>query len=214
MATITQPLTEQQQRSHQRNLLLARATGGPPWLDRPEVRAIITVRLLTFLSGDAAVSAGACFPPTSASADGDALGSGLGEGAASSGGGATGAAVPDCADVVEVTGVPSMAIVSLVSPYAADRDGARAIHEDIGLDFLEIYVDTPLDLCEERDPKGLYARARAGEITGMTGVDDPYEPPTAPDLAIAPGDPNAAVETVLAVLRDRGVIDTTARRID
>src|SRR5262249_56972283 len=55
-------LTEQQQLSHQRNLLLARATGGPPWLGRPEVRAIITVRLLTFLSGDAAVSAGLCRP--------------------------------------------------------------------------------------------------------------------------------------------------------
>jgi bifunctional enzyme CysN/CysC len=54
------------------------------------------------------------------------------------------------------------------------------------LPFLEVFVDTPLELCEQRDPKGLYARARAGELTGMTGVDDPYEPPLTPDLRIEP----------------------------
>jgi bifunctional enzyme CysN/CysC len=101
----------------------------------------------------------------------------------------------------------TVAIVSLVSPYATDREAARRIHEDIGLEFVEIFVDTPLEVCEERDPKGLYARARAGEISGMTGVDDPYEAPAAPDLRIEPGDAVAAVETVLALLRERGVID-------
>jgi bifunctional enzyme CysN/CysC len=101
----------------------------------------------------------------------------------------------------------TVAIVSLVSPYAADREAARRIHEDIGLEFVEIFVDTPLEVCEERDPKGLYARARAGEISGMTGIDDPYEPPAAPDLSIEPGDSAAAVETVLALLRERGIID-------
>lgn len=101
----------------------------------------------------------------------------------------------------------TVAIVSLVSPYAADRAAARGIHQDIGLDFLEVFVDTPLEECERRDPKGLYARARAGEISGMTGVDDPYEAPEAPDLRLGPGDVEAAVASVLALLRERGIID-------
>ena len=73
-----------------------------------------------------------------------------------------------------------VAIVSLVSPFAAERDRARELHE--GLPFFEVWVDTPVEVCEQRDPKGLYARARAGEISGMTGVDAPYEPPAAPEL--------------------------------
>src|ERR671927_970364 len=79
-------------------------------------------------------------------------------------------------------------LVALVSPYRADRDAARAVHAARGLPFVEVHVATPLEECERRDPKGLYARARAGEITGLTGVDDPYEPPTAPDLVLHPGD--------------------------
>src|SRR3954467_12056374 len=67
-------------------------------------------------------------------------------------------------------------IVSLVSPYAAGREAVRAAHEELGLDFLEVWVNTPIDECRRRDPKGLYARARTGEIHGLTGVDDPYEP--------------------------------------
>ncbi|HEX6238038.1 MAG TPA: adenylyl-sulfate kinase, partial [Acidimicrobiales bacterium] len=70
-----------------------------------------------------------------------------------------------------------VALVPVISPYRADRRRARAIHEHVGLPFVEVFVDTPLEVCEARDPKGLYARARAGEITGFTGVDDPYEPP-------------------------------------
>ena len=70
-------------------------------------------------------------------------------------------------------------LVALVSPYRADRDAARAVHEARGLPFLEVHVATSLEECERRDPKGLYARARAGEITGLTGVDEPYEPPEA-----------------------------------
>jgi bifunctional enzyme CysN/CysC len=77
-----------------------------------------------------------------------------------------------------------VALVALVSPYAADRAAARAIHEAASLSFLEVFVSTPLDECERRDPKGLYARARAGELPGLTGVDDPYEPPESPDLSI------------------------------
>jgi adenylyl-sulfate kinase len=75
-------------------------------------------------------------------------------------------------------------LVPVISPYRADRDEVRKKHETIGLRFVEVFVDTPLEVCEERDPKGLYARARAGEITGMTGIDDPYEEPVSPELWI------------------------------
>ena len=79
-----------------------------------------------------------------------------------------------------------VALVSVVSPYAADRARARELHARHRLAFAEVFVDTPLEECERRDPKGLYARARAGELTGMTGVDDPYERPQRPDLALRP----------------------------
>jgi adenylylsulfate kinase len=72
-------------------------------------------------------------------------------------------------------------LCSLVSPYRAARDEVRARH--LGR-FFEVYVSTPADVCGQRDIKGLYARARAGEVTGMTGVDDPYEPPLAPELVV------------------------------
>ena len=75
-------------------------------------------------------------------------------------------------------------LVPVISPYRADRDNARRKHDEAGLGFLEVFVDTPLETCEERDPKGLYARARAGEIVGMTGIDDPYEEPLSPDVRI------------------------------
>lgn len=78
-----------------------------------------------------------------------------------------------------------VALVPVISPYREDRDRARAAHEVAGLRFLEIFVDTPLELCEQRDPKGLYGRARAGEIKGFTGIDDPYEAPASPDLVLA-----------------------------
>jgi bifunctional enzyme CysN/CysC len=75
-------------------------------------------------------------------------------------------------------------IVSLVSPAAADREFAREVHEEAGLDFIEAWVDTPVEECERRDPHGLYARARAGQLPGFTGVDAPYEPPEHPDLRL------------------------------
>jgi len=77
-------------------------------------------------------------------------------------------------------------LAPVISPYRADRDRVRAAHDAAALRFLEVFVDTPLELCEERDPKGLYAKARAGELTGMTGIDDPYETPLAPDLTLTP----------------------------
>lgn len=96
----------------------------------------------------------------------------------------------------------AVALVPVISPYRADRDRARAIHVDAGLRFVEVWVDTPLEVCEARDPKGLYAKARAGEITGFTGIDDPYEIPTQPDLRLTPddGDPTAQAAIVLRLL--------------
>jgi adenylyl-sulfate kinase len=81
----------------------------------------------------------------------------------------------------------TVALVSLVSPYAQDRDAARALHAADGIPFIEVWVDTPLDECERRDPKGLYARARAGEIAGLTGIDAPYEAPISPELTLRAG---------------------------
>jgi bifunctional enzyme CysN/CysC len=75
-------------------------------------------------------------------------------------------------------------IVALVSPAAADRQWARQLHNEAGLEFLEAWVDTPLDECERRDPHGLYAQARAGRLRGFTGVDAPYEPPMAADVRL------------------------------
>jgi bifunctional enzyme CysN/CysC len=75
-----------------------------------------------------------------------------------------------------------VALVSLVSPLAAERRRARELHEEAGLPFFEVWVSTPVEVCERRDPKGLYKRARAGELTGLTGVDAPYEAPASPDV--------------------------------
>src|SRR5690606_36477038 len=71
---------------------------------------------------------------------------------------------------------------SFISPYTADRDRVRALHAEAGFPFIEIFVDCPLNEAESRDPKGLYKKARAGEIKQFTGIDDPYEPPTAPEI--------------------------------
>jgi bifunctional enzyme CysN/CysC len=91
-----------------------------------------------------------------------------------------------------------VALVPLVSPYRAARDAARARVEAADLRFVEVFVDTPLEECERRDPKGLYARARAGELSGLTGIDDPYEPPLTPELRLVPAD---------------GDVDAMARRL-
>ena len=94
-----------------------------------------------------------------------------------------------------------VALVALVSPYKADRETARAIHEASGVPFHEVWVSTGLAECERRDPKGLYARARAGELPGLTGVGDVYEIPDSPDLTIGDAEPiPAAAARVLAAL--------------
>jgi len=92
-------------------------------------------------------------------------------------------------------------LVALVSPYRADRAAARAAHVRRELPFLEVHIATTLEECERRDPKGLYARARAGELSGLTGVDDPYEPPEAAEVVVGGGEPlEEAVARVLAAL--------------
>lgn len=75
-----------------------------------------------------------------------------------------------------------LTLSSFVSPYRSDRDRVRALLDDG--DFLEVFVNTPLEDCEQRDPKGLYKKARAGEIPNFTGISDPYEPPLTPELEI------------------------------
>ena len=96
----------------------------------------------------------------------------------------------------------AVALIPLVSPYRAARANARALHEAAETPFVEVFVDTPLDVCEQRDVKGLYAKARAGEISGFTGIDDPYEPPLNPELRLVPidGDAEAMAAMVISLL--------------
>jgi adenylylsulfate kinase len=75
-------------------------------------------------------------------------------------------------------------LVPVIAPYTEGRDQVRERHSARGIDFTEVYVATPVDVCARRDVKGLYARQRAGRLHGLTGVDDPYEPPAAPDLRL------------------------------
>jgi adenylyl-sulfate kinase len=96
----------------------------------------------------------------------------------------------------------TVALVSLISPYADGRQAAREMLEADGLTFVEVFVNTPVEECARRDPKGLYARAAAGELTGLTGVDAPYEAPVAPDVELTPElSLPRAVELVLEALR-------------
>ena len=96
-----------------------------------------------------------------------------------------------------------VALVPLISPYRHARERARRAHEVAGLPFVEVFVDTPIEICEARDPKGLYRKARAGEITGFTGIDDPYEPPAHPELVLRhdAGDAAALAAQVHELLR-------------
>lgn len=76
----------------------------------------------------------------------------------------------------------AIAITSFISPYKKDRDNARKLHEEGNLPFVEVYVDVPLEVAEQRDPKGLYKKARQGIIKNFTGIDDPYEAPESPEI--------------------------------
>ncbi len=110
----------------------------------------------------------------------------------------------------------TVAIVALVSPYADCREKVRALHERDGLAFVEVYVNTPAEECERRDPKGLYARAQNGDLREMTGVDAPYEPPRAPDVELTPEmDVSTATAAVLDVLSERAnALDEEADALD
>jgi len=96
-----------------------------------------------------------------------------------------------------------LVIVSFISPYRTEREMARARFE--ANEFLEIYIDTPLEVCEQRDPKGLYAKARRGELANFTGIDSDYEPPEAPDVRVDTISHNEeeCVEQILLKLRSR-----------
>lgn len=105
------------------------------------------------------------------------------------------------------TGV--IALSSFVSPYRRDRDEVRKLHEDTGMQFIEVYLDVPLSIAEERDPKGLYKKARAGEIKNFTGIDDPYEAPSNPEIALQSHELSLEEEVaiLLSELEKRGIID-------
>lgn len=94
-----------------------------------------------------------------------------------------------------------VALAPLIAPYAADRDAARTRHQVRGVTFYEVFVDTPLEICEARDPKGLYAKARSGEIKDMTGVNAPYERPERPDLVLT-GNTDDGLARTLALISD------------
>jgi adenylylsulfate kinase len=100
---------------------------------------------------------------------------------------------------------------SFISPYRVDRDQARKIHEDAGLPFIEVYVQASVELCEQRDPKGLYKKARAGQLPEFTGVSAPYEEPLSPELVIDSGElsPQDATGLVLLYLTAKGLLSAT-----
>lgn len=106
----------------------------------------------------------------------------------------------------EVVRHHGVAVCAAISPYRATRDENR---KRVGDDrFIEVFVDTPIEVCEQRDTKGMYARARRGEITGFTGIDDPYEPPIRPEITIQTTQmpPAVAAQTIIGVLKERGFL--------
>ncbi|XP_066456865.1 bifunctional 3'-phosphoadenosine 5'-phosphosulfate synthase 2 isoform X1 [Eleutherodactylus coqui] len=105
-------------------------------------------------------------------------------------------------------------ITSFISPYTKDRDEARKIHQGSGLPFFEMFVDAPLDICESRDVKGLYKKARAGEIKGFTGIDSGYEKPDSPDLVLKTNiySVNECIQQIVELLQDREIVPSGATK--
>ncbi len=101
-----------------------------------------------------------------------------------------------------------IALSSFISPYKGDRDEVRELHKQAGLDFIEVFVDCSLAVAEERDPKGLYKKARAGEIKNFTGIDDPYESPVHPEIHLHTDQMTVEqeVQFVLDHLEENGLI--------
>ena len=95
-----------------------------------------------------------------------------------------------------------------ISPYRGDRDKVRALHVEGELPFIEVYVNTPIETCEQRDPKGLYKKARAGQLKGFTGIDDPYEEPLHPELTLdaATTSPQQAAVLLIEYLEKQGIL--------
>lgn len=108
------------------------------------------------------------------------------------------------------TGV--IVLSSFISPYRADRDIVRAVHDADKMDFIEVHVDCALAEAEKRDPKGLYKKARAGEIKGFTGIDDPYEAPIKPEVHLHSDEMTLEQEVavLLAELESRGILEFAA----
>jgi len=104
-------------------------------------------------------------------------------------------------------------IASFISPYRVDRDNVRKLHEDAKLEFIECHVNTPLEVCEERDPKGLYKKARRQEIRNFTGIESPYEAPEHPEIRLDTTSLSAeqSVDRLLAYLQDRGTVTPPKR---
>jgi adenylylsulfate kinase len=101
-----------------------------------------------------------------------------------------------------------LTMTSFISPYRADRDKVRALHVEGKLPFIEVFVNTPIETCEQRDPKGLYKKARAGQLKGFTGIDDPYEPPLQPELTIDATNtsPQQAAVLLIEYLERQGIL--------
>jgi adenylylsulfate kinase len=101
-----------------------------------------------------------------------------------------------------------LTMTSFISPYRADRDLVRTLHAEGNLPFIEVHVNTPIETCEQRDPKGLYKKARAGQLKNFTGIDDPYEAPLKPELTLDATNtsPQEATVQLLAYLEKQGLL--------
>jgi adenylylsulfate kinase len=108
----------------------------------------------------------------------------------------------------------TISLSSFISPYKADRDDVRSLHQQAGLDFIEVFVDCSLEVAEQRDPKGLYKKARAGEIKNFTGIDDPYEAPQNPEIHLHTDEMTLEdeVQIILNHLNNNGFISAEAFR--
>ncbi|XP_039207940.1 bifunctional 3'-phosphoadenosine 5'-phosphosulfate synthase 2 isoform X2 [Crotalus tigris] len=103
-------------------------------------------------------------------------------------------------------------ITSFISPFAKDRENARKIHETAGLPFFEVFVDAPLNICESRDVKGLYKKARAGEIKGFTGIDSEYDKPETPELVLKTNifSVTECIQAIVELLQEQSIVPSTA----
>ncbi len=107
-------------------------------------------------------------------------------------------------------------ISSFISPYRADRDQVRTIHTDAKLPFFEVFINTPIEVCESRDPKRLYKKARAGEIKGFTGIDDPYETPESAEIELKTDQlsPEQAADQLIDALVSHRILDASSSKED